>query len=77
MAELLALGADIDIEGDELVVRGGKALRGAPLCTYGDHRMAMALAVVSLFIEEPCSLDRPDCVAKSWPTFWEVFGMKK
>lgn len=77
VAELLALGADIDIEDDELVVRGGKALRGAPLCTYGDHRMAMALAVASLFIEEPCSLDRPDCVAKSWPTFWEVFGMKK
>ncbi len=77
VAELLALGADIDIEGDELVVRGGKPLRGASLCAHNDHRMAMALAVAALFIEEPCTLDSLDCVAKSWPSFWEVFGLNK
>jgi 3-phosphoshikimate 1-carboxyvinyltransferase len=77
IAELLALGADIDIEGDELVVRGGNPLRGASLCAHNDHRMAMALAVATLFIEEPCTLDSLDCVAKSWPSFWEVFGLNK
>lgn len=77
IAELLALGADIDIEGDQLVVRGGKPLRGASLCAHNDHRMAMALAVATLFIEEPCTLDSLDCVAKSWPSFWEVFGLNK
>jgi 5-enolpyruvylshikimate-3-phosphate synthase len=39
--------------------------------------MAMALAVATLFIEEPCTLDSLDCVAKSWPSFWEVFGLNK
>lgn len=77
IAELLALGADIDIVGDQLVVRGGKPLRGASLCAHNDHRMAMALAVATLFIEEPCTLDSLDCVAKSWPSFWEVFGLNK
>lgn len=77
IAELLAIGADIDIEGDQLVVRGGKPLRGASLCAHNDHRMAMALAVAALFVEEPCTLDSLDCVAKSWPSFWEVFGLNK
>lgn len=75
VAELLALGADIEIEGDALVVNGGHPLRSAPLCTYGDHRMAMALAVAAMFIDQgQCTLDRPECVAKSWPSFWQVFG---
>ncbi len=41
--------------------------------TYGDHRMAMALALVGLrrpnvFIRDP------GCVAKTYPGFWEEFG---
>lgn len=77
VAELLALGADIDIEGDALVVNGGRPLRSAPLCTYGDHRMAMALAVAAMFIGKgSCTLDQTECVAKSWPAFWQLFGLE-
>lgn len=84
VAELLALGGDIDIQGDKLIVRGGKPLRQTaycpqhtpkiPLCTYGDHRMAMALAVAALFVEAEVSLDNTTCVVKSWPEFWNVMG---
>jgi 3-phosphoshikimate 1-carboxyvinyltransferase len=40
------------------------------VCTYDDHRMAMALAPASI----PCKsviIDNPDVVSKSYPGFWE------
>lgn len=35
----------------------------------GDHRMAFAFALMSLFEPNVRIID-PDCVSKSWPTFW-------
>ena len=36
---------------------------------HGDHRMAMALAPIAAYIPGILLAD-PDCVAKSYPTFW-------
>jgi len=36
----------------------------------GDHRMAFAFALLGL-IRPGVLVSDPDCVAKSWPTFWE------
>lgn len=38
--------------------------------TYGDHRMAMALAPLALVFGS-ITLDDPDVVSKSYPGFWE------
>lgn len=69
---LVAIGADITVEGNTLRIRGGAPLHAAPLTTHGDHRIAMAFAVASLFMEPRPTLDNCECVAKSFPTFFDT-----
>lgn len=73
---LVALGARVRIEGDELVIEGGAELCAAPLLTHSDHRMAMALTVAGLFMPERPRLDSGACVRKSFPAFFEILGNK-
>jgi 3-phosphoshikimate 1-carboxyvinyltransferase len=49
----------------------GSARWDAPVrfATYGDHRMAMALAPLALL--QPIDLENPEVVNKSYPQFWE------
>lgn len=66
------MGAEIEERPDGLCVRGGRRLRGAPVRAHGDHRIAMALAVAALQAEGDTQLDDPDCVAVSFPGFFDV-----
>jgi 3-phosphoshikimate 1-carboxyvinyltransferase len=68
--ELGRLGARIAVEGDEMLVRGGP-LRPGTVDSRGDHRIAMAAAVASLLAGGPVSIEGAECVAKSWPSFYE------
>jgi 3-phosphoshikimate 1-carboxyvinyltransferase len=47
-------------------------LHGAELATYGDHRLAMSFALVGLRVPG-VKIENPDCVRKSFPTFWVEF----
>ena len=38
--------------------------------SYGDHRMAMALAVAALAASGPVLIRGGECVDISYPTFW-------
>jgi 3-phosphoshikimate 1-carboxyvinyltransferase len=69
-SELGRLGADIRIEGNAMVVRGG-ALRGGTAGARGDHRLAMALAVAGLRAGAGVAIDGAECVSKSYPGFFE------
>ncbi len=74
--EFGALGAKIDVEGDEMAVQGlgsvsGSRLAGGRVDSRGDHRIAMAAAIASLYCENPVEILGSECVAKSWPTFFE------
>lgn len=66
--ELSKMGAKIVATADGLRIRGGK-LKGASLCSYGDHRMAMSLAVAALGAEGASTIDDIDCIAKTYPDF--------
>jgi len=71
VGNLRAVGADADELPDGLVVRGGrKPLRGA-VTTHGDHRIAMAFAVLGALGDNEIQLDDPGCVSVSYPAFWE------
>ena len=48
MVGLSALGAAAEVDGDALVVHGGKALHGGTVDAAGDHRIAMAFCVGGL-----------------------------
>jgi len=70
-AELAKLGVAVTERPDGLEVAGAgpEALRPARLATWGDHRMAMALAAVAARVPGVV-LEDPGCVAKTYPGFW-------
>jgi 3-phosphoshikimate 1-carboxyvinyltransferase len=69
--ELAKMGVTARETEDGLVIRGGEP-HGAMIHTYNDHRIAMSFAVAGLKAEG-ISITDPDCVAKSFPEFWEFF----
>lgn len=69
--ELRKMGITAEETPDGLRIIGGTP-RGAEIDTYNDHRLAMSFAVAGL--RTPGVVIRePDCVAKSFPDFWEYF----
>ena len=66
--ELRKLGAAVDELTDGLRIAPGP-LRGAEIETYGDHRMAMSLALVGLRVPGVVIRD-PDCTQKTYPGFF-------
>lgn len=69
---LRALGADAEVLGDTLIVRGVSRLKGAPVKTHGDHRLAMAFSVAALAAEGTTEIDDPECVSISFPGFFDL-----
>ncbi|MEO7796013.1 MAG: 3-phosphoshikimate 1-carboxyvinyltransferase [Thermoanaerobaculia bacterium] len=73
-SELRKAGAEVDELPDGLVVHGSWAEREPPddfvlVDPHGDHRIAMAMALVGL--RRPnLHVGDPGCVAKSYPDFW-------
>lgn len=75
-AALNAMGADVEEGPDFLTIRGREFLRGG--CTVdccNDHRIAMMAAVAAARCREPVTLLGAECVAKSYPDFWEHYRM--
>jgi 3-phosphoshikimate 1-carboxyvinyltransferase len=64
------LGIDIQIEGDTMLIPGGQ-IQGGRTEAHNDHRIAMALAVAGLNAEQPVIIDGVECVAKSYPAFFD------
>jgi 3-phosphoshikimate 1-carboxyvinyltransferase len=74
--EFGALGASVTVNGDLMTLRGcdlnsGGRLAGSTIDSRGDHRIAMAAAIASLAASAPIDIEGAECVAKSWPTFFE------
>ena len=69
--ELQKMGIEAVAEDGSLRVTGGAA-HGAVIDTHDDHRMAMSFAMAGLAVPG-MKIEDPDCVAKSFPNFWEVW----
>lgn len=79
---LTKMGVGVSIQEDLMTISGmgltqriltGKLLRGGSYSSHADHRMAMALSLASLGADGPVLIDDTSCVAKSFPTFNELF----
>ena len=68
-----ALGGDITETSDGLIIRGVASLRGGVVDASGDHRIAMSGAVAALVCDETVTITGAECVAQSYPAFWEEF----
>jgi 3-phosphoshikimate 1-carboxyvinyltransferase len=71
---LRRMGARIEELPDGLRIEGRDAgrLRGAEIDPRGDHRMAMAFAIAALGAEGRSIIRDSDCVAISYPDFFEI-----
>lgn len=69
--ELKKLGANIEATKDGMIIEGPTPLRGASLKTYGDHRIGMMGAVAALITDGAVTLDDAECIAVSYPSFFE------
>lgn len=68
--ELHRLGVEVEQRSDGLNIRGGAVLSGCHCDSWGDHRMAMALAVAGLAAKGSTTISDPSCVGSSFPDFW-------
>jgi 3-phosphoshikimate 1-carboxyvinyltransferase len=71
---LAAAGARVELFEDGCAVEGPTRLRGVPVRTRLDHRIAMSMAVAQLFAgpTEEVLLDDVACVATSFPDFFQL-----
>jgi 3-phosphoshikimate 1-carboxyvinyltransferase len=64
------LGIWVEVTNDVMAVRGG-SISGGVVDSRGDHRIAMAAAVAAVAADGPATIEDAECVAKSWPSFFE------
>ena len=69
-AGLRAMGARVEVDGDDLRIEGGAPLHGAITDSLDDHRLAMTFAIAGLVATEPVTIERPDSAAISYPGFF-------
>lgn len=69
---LKAMGCDITPAPDGMIINGGR-LKGAPIHTLLDHRIAMAFSIAALAAEGRTHILDSKCVDVSYPTFYDTF----
>jgi len=67
-------GASIEETQDGLIIQGigntkAKRLHGAACTSYGDHRVAMSMAIAGLTAEGETKIQDTDCIETSFPGF--------
>lgn len=72
--ELNKLGAKIEEKEEGLVIDGVNELEGGiEVWSWKDHRIAMTLAIAATRCRKPIIIKDYDCVAKSYPKFFEDY----
>ena len=72
--ELNKLGANVNEEGDSLIIQGVERFNGGvTVNAWNDHRIAMSLAIASSRCEKEIVLEEAESVRKSYPHFWDDF----
>src|ERR1041385_1646906 len=69
---LRAMGVEVEEFADGLSVFGPTKLRGGLIDSHSDHRIAMAFSVAALLAEGETQIAGSECVAISFPEFYEL-----
>ncbi len=70
--ELGKMGAKITETDDGMIIPGKQSLKGAVTESHLDHRVAMSIAVAALTAEGETTINNADCVAISFPDFYDL-----
>jgi 3-phosphoshikimate 1-carboxyvinyltransferase len=77
-AGLRKMGAKVGELEDGWAIEGPAELTGTDIETFGDHRIAMAFAVLGLVAEGETLIHRPECTDVSFPGFFNTLeGLAK
>ena len=78
VTNLNAVGGRIEELPDGCLIRGVEEFRGGKVSSFGDHRTAMGLAIATLAMKGEPVIEDTDCVATSFPRFFDDFkGLRK
>lgn len=76
--EFSKCGAAVTETDDGMIIDGGRPIHGADFAAYGDHRMAMSLAILAQLAKGTSTLDDAECVSVSYPGFFrDFYGLDK
>ena len=65
------MGVSITLQGDLMIIEGGKAVKGGSVHSRHDHRIAMACAVAGLKATAATTIEEAGAVSKSYPDFYD------
>ena len=74
VSNLNRLGIQIKEFDDGFAVEGPQEFHGGTIETFDDHRIAMSFAIANLLAKQEIILDNADCVAVSFPSFFELLS---
>ena len=72
MDMLSAFGITSEAEENTLTVYPG-SFKGCTVDSANDHRIAMAAGIAATIASDPVTIINAQCVAKSYPAFWDVY----
>lgn len=72
VTQLKAAGVDITGTPDGMIIKGGKPIRGCDYDSCGDHRIAMACAVLALMADGPSKISGHESADISFPGFFKI-----
>ena len=71
-SELGKMGVQIEEFEDGMLIKGSEYLTGAKCKSWGDHRIAMSIAIAATRAKGDTEIEDADCVSVSYPGFFEV-----
>jgi 3-phosphoshikimate 1-carboxyvinyltransferase len=69
---LRRLGVDVEEREDGMTISGRERIRGNKVRSFGDHRIAMSLAIAGLCADGGVEIDDAQCVDISFPAFFDL-----
>jgi len=72
--ELSKMGARISETKDGMMIEGRGTLHGAAVESYGDHRVAMSLAIAGLMAKNETIIHNSECINISFPQFFQIIN---
>ena len=69
VTNLRRIGANIEVKGEGLRVKGVREFHGARVSSFGDHRTAMSMLIAGLRAKGKMTVTGLDCMNKSFPNF--------
>ena len=70
--ELRKMGVEVEELPDGITIKGRERLKAAAVQSYGDHRVAMSMAIAGLVADGETIVKDTECVNTSFPGFMEM-----